>query len=319
MDVANILGQDAYELETLGLQDRNTKWTFCRSSSNRVRMGSQWNPDGQEKTKYLSFCLHWRCESGWKYPKWWDIETCASKINVLSQSKKELQAQKILESTTKFTGERYEAGLLRSEPEPSLPNNYSSALGQLHSLERRFQRDPNLKTLYQQSIDKDVGIHKDIGRVRSERHFQERMLFATPSRAKTKQACQSETCLQCGIKVQRGMPKGKATSRAWSTAWFDWNNCLRFLWCPRANEPVQIYEHQRHVFEAKGSSTFANYALKRVGLDIEKVHPIASKAIQNNFMMDDFIRSVATLTRQSKSSASCDISLCSMDFNFQSG
>ena len=73
-----------------------------------------------------------------------DIETYASKINVISQSKKELQAQKMLESTTKFTGERYEVGMLWSDPEPNLPNNYSSALGQLHSLERRFQRDPNL-------------------------------------------------------------------------------------------------------------------------------------------------------------------------------
>ena len=86
----------------------------------------------------------------------WDIETYASKINVVSQSKKEQQAQKFLESTTKCTGERYEVGMLWNEPEPSLPNNYGSALGQLYSLERRFQRDPNLKELYQQSIDTDV-------------------------------------------------------------------------------------------------------------------------------------------------------------------
>ena len=28
-------------------------------------------------------------------------------------------------------------------------------------------------------------------------------------------------------------------------------NCLRFLWRPTMNEPVQIYEYQRHVFGAK--------------------------------------------------------------------
>ena len=87
---------------------------------------------------------------------WWDIETYASKINVVSQSKKEQQAQKFLESTTKFTGERYEVGMLSSEPEPISQNNYGSAIGQLYSLERRFQRDPNLKDLYQQSIDTDL-------------------------------------------------------------------------------------------------------------------------------------------------------------------
>ena len=87
---------------------------------------------------------------------WWDIETYASKINVVSQSRKELQAQKMLESATNLTGEQYEVEMLWSEPEPNLTNNYGSALGQLHSLERRFQRDPNLKSLYQQSVDADV-------------------------------------------------------------------------------------------------------------------------------------------------------------------
>ena len=46
--------------------------------------------------------------------------------------------------------------MLWSEPEPNLPNNCISALGQLYSLERRFQRDSNLKSLYQQSIDTDI-------------------------------------------------------------------------------------------------------------------------------------------------------------------
>ena len=96
---------------------------------------------------------------------WWDIETYASKINQ-SQSKKEQQAQKFLESTTKFTGERYVVDMLWSEPEPNLPNNYGSALCQLYSLERRFQRDPNLKELYHQSIDTDVekGFVKILGK-----------------------------------------------------------------------------------------------------------------------------------------------------------
>ena len=87
---------------------------------------------------------------------WWDIETYASKIIIVSQSKKEQQAQKLLESTTKFAGERYEVRMLWSEPEPNCPNNYGLALGQLYSLKGRLQNDPNLKEMYQQSIDADV-------------------------------------------------------------------------------------------------------------------------------------------------------------------
>ena len=58
-------------------------------------------------------------------------------------------------------------------------------------------------------------------------------------------------------------------------------SCLRFLWRPRTNEPVQVYECQRHLFGAKRSPTCANYALKQVGLDNEENYPIAAKAIQN--------------------------------------
>ena len=87
---------------------------------------------------------------------WWDIETFASKINYVRQSKKKQQAQRFLESTTKFTSKRYEVGMLWSEPELNLPNKYGSALGHLYSLEQRLQKDPNLKEMYQQSIDADV-------------------------------------------------------------------------------------------------------------------------------------------------------------------
>ena len=71
-------------------------------------------------------------------------------------------------------------------------------------------------------------------------------------------------------------------------------SCLRFLWRPTRNEPVQIYEYQHHVFGAKSSPTCANYALKRVAIDNEDESPIAAKAIQNNVYMDDFIKSVET-------------------------
>ena len=77
----------------------------------------------------------------------WDIEAYASKINVAIQSRKEHQAQKFLESTTKLIGKGYEVGRLWSGTETTLPNNYGSALGQLYSLEKIFPRDPKFKEL----------------------------------------------------------------------------------------------------------------------------------------------------------------------------
>ena len=256
---------------------------------------------------------------------WWDIETYASKINVVSQSKKELQAQKMLECTTKFTGERYEVGMLWSEPEPNLPNNYSSALGQLFSLERRFQKDPNLKSLYQQSIDTDVekGFVKILnesevkGTFGKEWYLPHHPVLNPNKPGKVRRVCNAaskykEVCLNDKLLAGPDLLhrligtifrflEGPIALTADIESMFlqvqvpeHDRSCLRFLWRPRTNEPVQIYEYQRHVFGAKSSPTCANYALKLVGLDNEEMHPIAAKAIQNNFCMDDFIKSVET-------------------------
>ena len=154
MEVGVILGQDAYELQRpldYKIGTRSEPFTVLRA-----RMGSQWTHDGQKMTNIYHFAFTGDVKVAENIQTWWDIETYAFKINVVSQSKKERQAQKMLESMTTFTGEQYKLRMLWSEPEPNLPNNYSSALSQLYSLEQRFQRGPNLKSLYQQSIDIDV-------------------------------------------------------------------------------------------------------------------------------------------------------------------
>ena len=39
-------------------------------------------------------------------------------------------------------------------------------------------------------------------------------------------------------------------------------SCLSFLWRPITNEPVKINEYQCHIFRAKISPIYANYALR---------------------------------------------------------
>ena len=53
-------------------------------------------------------------------------------------------------------GKRYEVGMLWSDPEAYLANNYCWALGQLYALEQKLQRDTVLKEFYKQSIDTDA-------------------------------------------------------------------------------------------------------------------------------------------------------------------
>ena len=90
----------------------------------------------------------------------------AKSTSSVSQRRNCRPKKKMLESTTKFKGELYELGMLWSEPQPNLPNNYSSALSQLFSLERRLQADPNLKSLHQQLID--TGVEKGFVKILDE-------------------------------------------------------------------------------------------------------------------------------------------------------
>ena len=66
--------------------------------------------------------------------KCWNIESNASNFDVIGHSKDEQRAIKTLEQTNRFTGERYEVGLLWLEDEVKLPINFYYAMGQLKSL-----------------------------------------------------------------------------------------------------------------------------------------------------------------------------------------
>ena len=323
MEVGIILGQDAYEIQ------RPLDYKIgTRSKPFAVLTELGWVVSGPMKGRKSQNVCHFASTDDVKLAdniqSLWDIETYASKINVPSQSKKE-QAQKFLESTTKFTGERYEVRMLWSEPEPNRPNNYGSALGQLYSLERRFQRDPNLKELYQQSNATDVekGFAKILGKSEVKGTFGREWylsnhLVLNPNKlGKVRRVCNAAAkCkdiylndkLLAGPDLLHGLigtifrfREGPIALTTDIESMFlqvqvperD-KSCLRFLWRPTMNEPVQIYEYQRHVFGAKNLPTCANYALKRVAIDNEDEFPIAAKTTQNNFYKDDFIKSVET-------------------------
>ena len=69
---------------------------------------------------------------------------------------------------------------------------------------------------------------------------------------------------------------------------------LRFLASENNTEPISVYEYGRHIFGAKSSPTCVNYALQEVGRDCRDENGIVAKLINRNFLMDDFVKSVAS-------------------------
>ncbi|XP_045028561.1 uncharacterized protein LOC123471391 [Daphnia magna] len=73
-------------------------------------------------------------------------------------SEEEVRANKILNETTKFLGDRYESGLLWKHEEPNLPDNSQSTLARFLKLERRLIADENLGKRYSAAINEYISL-----------------------------------------------------------------------------------------------------------------------------------------------------------------
>ena len=72
---------------------------------------------------------------------------------------------------------------------------------------------------------------------------------------------------------------------------YDDSRCLQFLWREDSEQRMEVYEYARHVFGAKSSPTYANYALHQVAKDYAKDDKIVVKIVQRIFYMHNFIKS----------------------------
>ena len=97
MEVGIILGQDAFELQKALDYKIGT-----RSQAVAVLTELGWVVSGPMKRKRGQNVCHFARTDDVRMAEniqsWWDIETYASKKNVVSQSKKEQEAHKFLES-----------------------------------------------------------------------------------------------------------------------------------------------------------------------------------------------------------------------------
>ena len=88
--------------------------------------------------------------------KWYELESYGTFKQADPRSSADKRAQKILDSTTIHDGSRYIVGMLWAADNIYLPGNFYASLVQLESLEKRLEKDSNLKTQYASDIRSDV-------------------------------------------------------------------------------------------------------------------------------------------------------------------
>ena len=149
MEVEIILDQDANQLQQALEYKIGT-----RIEPDAVLATLEWLVWGILKkiTNCMTLHLHKRRTNSKKNVQ---IRALCFHNQLLHSIKKKLQHKK-----TRKCDEIYRRALWHKNAvnkiERKLPNNSGSDLGQLYSMKQIFQKDLNIKNLYQQSIDKDV-------------------------------------------------------------------------------------------------------------------------------------------------------------------
>ena len=64
---------------------------------------------------------------------------------------------------------------------------------------------------------------------------------------------------------------------------------LRFLWREDPTSDLNVFYYTRHIFGAKYSPTYANYAFRRTDVDNQDRYHEAAYAVLNNVYMDDYL------------------------------
>ena len=258
---------------------------------------------------------------------WWSMESHASNCSASGKSKEDDKALQMLKATTKFDGERYEVGLLWKNAKPHLPNNYSSAVSQLKSIERQPEKIENLKQRYKETIDVDVenGFVRILDEAEIEntktdlQWYVPHLPVLNPNKPDKVRRVYNAASKFGGVSpndnlmagpdllqsligiIFRFMEKKIALTADVEAMFLQVKvppaDCKVLIFLRRENntEPISVYEYGRHICGAKSSPTCVNYALQQVGRDCRDDHGMVAKLINRNFNMDDFVKSVASV------------------------
>ena len=185
--------------------------------------------------------------------------------------------------TFRFTGERYEIGLL-----------YCSAMGQLKSLslERRLKKDDMLRKRHQEIIDTDIkaGYVREVQlaelnetRDQPQWYLPHHPVINPHNPEKFRRMCNAAAKYQ-GVALYDKLLTGADVLQSLFGIIFCFRQhqislsadieamflqiasrsndcrCLQFLWRKDSEQKTEVYEYTRHVFGAKSLPTCANYA-----------------------------------------------------------
>ncbi|XP_013174929.1 PREDICTED: uncharacterized protein LOC106123244 [Papilio xuthus] len=233
------------------------------------------------------------------------------------------KALALLEATCKRLSDgRFEAGLLWKNKDEIMPNNYTSAENRLKYIEKKLDRNPELKMKYNEQIQKlienkyaeEAPIGSKSNRLWYLPHFSVehpvkrklRIVFDAAARYQGKSLNDAllpgPDLLQSLFGVLLRFRQGPYAVAADIREMFlqirikpDDRDSLRFLWRgDRRDIPPIEYRMTSVVFGATSSPSIAIYVKNKNAADFKEQYPEAFQAIDRNHYMDDYLHSFHT-------------------------
>ena len=247
--------------------------------------------------------------------------------SILSQE--ESKALSILNSTTEKKNNQYSVGLLWKTEQPLLVNNRPLAVSRLYSLEKKFQKEPDFKKMYFDTMNDYVNKGHAKKLTNNEKTYLSnitnyiphhgvshpnkpnkiRVVFDAAAEYKksslNKHLYKGPDLMNNLQAVLMRFRKGEFAIVGDIEQMFHQikvaekdQDCLRFLWRTNVSLPIDEYIMLVHLFGKKDSPCCANYVLKKTALDNEmKYNERVIQAVLNQFYMDDYLDSFSSINQ----------------------
>ncbi|XP_026744651.1 uncharacterized protein LOC113505985 [Trichoplusia ni] len=249
--------------------------------------------------------------------------------NRLPLNDSDRRALETLEKTTKrLPSGQFEAGLLWKKEGETLPNNYNQVFRRLVNIEKKLDREEDVKEYYEKQIQtliengyaEKAPVTTTKGKTFYLPHFavvhpvkrKPRIVFDAAAKYEGRSLKDAllagPDLLQSLFGVLLRFREGPVAVMADIQDMFlrvkvkeEDRNCLRFLWrgSRRTGKPEE-YRMSSIIFGAASSPATAIYVMNKNAEDFKITHPEAVKAIRRNHYMDDYLQSFSSTAEAKK-------------------
>ena len=256
--------------------------------------------------------------------KFWEIESYGTLPKSALLTPNEQKALKTQEKVTEFENNRFKIGLLWKNESPCLSYNRPIAISSFKNLEKKFKKNPNFYQMFRTQINEyiDLGFAKKLTAMESEdispttNYIPHHGVFHIHKPGRVRVVFNASAEFQ-GTSLNKNLLPGVdflnnltdvltkfRTGKYAVTGDIEKMfhqikvnekdvDALRFVWRDNPTEEISDHVMVRHLFGKVDSPCIANWALKK---SAEQSSQEIQSAINNNFYMDDFLKSMSNET-----------------------